>query len=240
VLENAEFIAWANENVVVVIGHKGSVHAPEKKDPKAPPAPEPAPEAETAGAPGECRLYPGLTCAEHEKIMEDATGSGTPKVEVKGYPTSYMVAPDGTFAKHTSDRQPKPCMDALVDYQKRFRLKITAKKFASHLAALADGDKAVAEGRWKDALAAYAKVDGEGKRLSSLQMELPAKVEALNAAVAAAFAKAKDGDAAPAPKRAAVAALRSAVAAKLSTGPLPVVAELDAWLAANPAPPPAK
>jgi hypothetical protein len=249
VLENADFIAWANENVVLVVGHKGSQHKPpaakDSKDPKtgkgakddpAPPPEEPAPN----GAADGCSLYPGLSCAEHEKIMEDATTGGTPKLEVKGYPTSYMVAPDGTFVKHTSDREPKACMNALIDYQKKFKIKIPGKKYAGYIATVADGDAAVAAGKWKDALTAYGKIDAEGKKLASLQTELKGKVDALNAKVVEAFGRLKDGDGDAVAKNKSIKSLRADVSAKLSTGALPVLADIDEWLKANPAPVPAK
>src|SRR6058998_1710550 len=126
-----------------------------------------------------------------------------------------MIGPDGTVEKDTSDREPKACMNGLIDFQKKFRLKIPGKKFLTFVAAIADGDKAAEAGKWKDALAAYAKVDAEGKKLSSLQPEVKAKVDALNAKVADAFAKARDGDGDLAAKGKAVKALRAEVSARL-------------------------
>lgn len=241
-LENPDFIAWAAENAVLVVGHEGSSHKADKardssagKDDKdgtdAPPAGEP----ESAVTDG-CSLYPGLTCAEHEKIHEDAKTTGVPKLEFQGWPTSFMIGPDGTLEKHPTDRAPKTCMDALIAYQKKFKVKIAGKKYLAYVATVSDGDKAVEAGKWKDALAAYAKIDAEGKKLSALRSELPARIEALNAKVAAAFAATTDGDGDATAKHKAIQALRAGVAAKLSSGALPVVADLDAWLKANPAP----
>ena len=273
-LEDPEFIAWANENIVVVVGHQGNTHSAYKakkdaggkapaddgaEDPKAgdpktgdakpedpkpePDAPKPqdAPPADEKQAEGGerdaggCFIYPGIDCAEHEKIHEDAK-TGTPSVEFQGWPTSFMVGPDGTVERHRDDRKPQACMDVLADFQKKFKFKVTPKKWKGYLDAITAGDKAVAEGRWKAALSSYLSIDKEGKKLSSLQLELPPKVEALNAKVAAAFAVLRDDSCDLAAKVKAVKALRSDVSARLSTGPLPVVADLDAWLKANPAP----
>jgi hypothetical protein len=248
VLENADFIAWANENVVMLVGHKGSQHKPpaakDSKDPKtgkdAKEDPAPPAEPATSGGAAGCSLYPGLACADHEKIMEEATTTGTPKLEVKGYPTSFMIAPDGTFVQHKSDREPKACMNALIDYQKKFKFKIASKKFAGYIATIGDGDAAVEAGKWKDALAAYGKIDAEGKKLSSLQAELKAKIDGLNGKVVEAFGKLKDGEGDAAAKNKSIKALRADVSAKLSSGALPVLADIDEWLKANPAPAPAK
>ncbi len=265
-LESPEFIAWANENIVVVVGHQGRSHSayakkdvgdekPTEDDEAGDGKPEgakgddekpadPAPdEAKPQDAPpsaverdaGGCSIYPGLTCAEHEKIHEDAK-TGTPSVDFQGWPTSFMVGPDGTVERHKDDRQPKACIDVLADFQKGFKVKVSPKKWKGYLDAIAAGDKAVAEGRWKVALASYLSIDKEGKKLSSLQLELPPKVEALNARVTEAFAALRDGSTDLAATVKSVKALRSEVSAKLSTGPLPVLADLDAWLKANPAP----
>ena len=263
-LENSEFIAWANENVVMVVGHQGTGHGayaakkggeeakpadPKPEDPKADdPKPEGdasseggTPEAKPAGE-KECTIYPGITCAEHEKIHEDAK-TGSPSVEFQGWPSSFMVGPDGTVEKHTRDRVTKDCIDDLLDFQKKFKVKISWKKWNAHLDALAAGEKAAEEGRFKAAFAAYASIEKEGKKLSSLQLALPAKVEALNARVTDAFAKTRDASDDPAEKVKAIRALRGEVSAKLLKACLPVLAEIDAWLKANPAPaavPPAK
>src|SRR5438552_3209853 len=105
VLENADFMAWANENVVLVVGHDGSKHKSAKsektgdKDGK-----DDAKDGGDAGKEGadsslgekpaggaaSCSLYPGLTCEEHEKLVEDAK-SGTPALSFSGWPTSFMI-----------------------------------------------------------------------------------------------------------------------------------------------------
>ena len=77
--------------------------------------------------------------------------------------------------------------------------------------------------------------------MKGLGATLTPKVTALNDAIAAAFAKLKDDaskDAAA--KNAAVKALRADVGTRFAAGPLPVVADLDAWLKDNPAPAPPK
>jgi hypothetical protein len=259
VFENADFVAWANENVVFLVGHTGRNHkvTPKKDDgkdkdgkngdetpkdgaPKDGEKPEPKGDpAAGAAKPGECTLYPGITCDEHEKIFADAKeGTGGPKLEVKGFPTSYMVAPDGTFELHTKDRSVKELEDGVADWTKKKALKPN-KKFLTYLAALDEGDEDVEAGKWKAAIAAYLKVDAVGKKMKGLGASLAPKVTALNDAVVKAFAKVRDDESKDlAAKNAEVKALRADVSARFAAGPLPVVADLDAWLKANPPPPP--
>ncbi len=233
--ENADFISWANENVVFVVGHKGKSHkdagggGDKDKDAdgkKSKPAKE-----------GDCPLYPGITCEEHEKIMEDATGGkGGPQLSVKGYPTSYMIAPDGTFEQHRKDRAVKDLEDGVADFAKKSKVK-PSKKYQVYLDALDAGDKAAQGGKWKDALAQYLKVDAAPKKMTSLASRLATHVDELNAKVVEAFGKVKDDASLDlVAKIKAVKALRSDVGAKLASGPLAVVAELDAWIKDNPAP----
>jgi hypothetical protein len=235
VFENSEFLQWAAENVVFLVGYEGKNHkfswgdgGKGDKD-EAPKAPK---------KDGDCGLYPGITCDEHEQITKDAkAGTGGPKLEFKGWPSSFMVAPDGTVEKHTKDRSVKDLIAGVDDFAKKSKVK-PSKKYQGYLTALEEGDKAVGDGKWKAAIAAYLKVDAVAKKMPSLAARLPARVDALNAKVAEAFAKARDDEATDlAAKVKAIKALRAEVGAKLASGPLPVVAEIDDWLKANPAPP---
>ena len=239
-LDNEDFIKWANENVVVVVGHRGGAGGKEQHKPAE------EKDAKTGDTKSVCPLYPGLTCAEHEKIRDDAgTGGkdGLAKIDVpSGHPNSWMVGPDGTVEKVEKQSPSKEVMEALIAYQKTYAEKpVLAKKYAEYLKAFADGDKALEEGKFKAALAALLKVDKDAKKLTAgLVEKVKAKEEALNGKVAERFASLKDGDGDAAAKLKAVKALRSEVAAKLSTGALAVTAEIDAWVkeaAAAAAPP---
>jgi len=232
VFENAEFIQWAAENVVFLVGYKGHDH--KRAEPPAGDAKEkPAPKE------GECSLYPGLTCDEHEKIMADAMeGKGGPKLAVTGYPTSYVIAPDGTFERHSKDRVVRDLIDGVADFAKKAKVK-PSKKYQGVLNLLKDGDKAAGAGKWRDALACYVMVDAVAKKLPSVGAQLPERVATLNEKVVEAFARLRDDEATDlGAKVKAIRSLRAQVGAKLSSGPLPVVAELDAWLKANPPPAP--
>ena len=233
-----EFAQWANENVVFLVGYQGKSH-------KVDPAPANGAETKVAKA-GECALYPGLTCDEHEKILTDATeGKGGPKLEVKGFPTSYMITPDGkTFEQHKADRAVKALEDGVADFAKKAKLK-PSSKYQTYLTALTTGDKAVADGKWKPAITAYMTVDAVAKKMASLGARLGPKIDALNDAVVDAFGKLKDAAATDlVAKNKSIKALRADVGAKFTTsGNLAVVADIDAWLKANPPPaptPPAK
>ena len=54
--EHAEFVTWANQNVVMLVGHPKGSH---KSVDVAKPA---------KGEPNKtCSVYPGITCEEHER-----------------------------------------------------------------------------------------------------------------------------------------------------------------------------
>src|SRR5438309_3875576 len=100
VLENADFTAWANENVVMVVGHEGSKHKSSAKSDKDAKdgkdggkgggsdekdggvkdgADSSSGDKPAGGGATPCSLYPGLTCEEHEKTVEDAK-TGPPEL----------------------------------------------------------------------------------------------------------------------------------------------------------------
>ncbi len=54
-LENKKFVAWANENLIVVVGHTQADHPTEITDDKG---------KKTPG----CPLYVGMTCEQHRAI----------------------------------------------------------------------------------------------------------------------------------------------------------------------------
>jgi hypothetical protein len=272
VLEDDDFVTWANENIVVLVGnsngsgkHKtgdepkddakkddkkgvampeeeGKGDPPKDEEPKDDPKPEEGEEPAGPAADVPCTYYPGIKCSEHVKAVQDVRKppEGCPEVpDWKGIPATFLIAPDGTVEECKEDRAPSSLQGAVEDLQKRLKLKpLPFKKYGTYVKAIEDGDAAVADGKWKAALAAYAKVDKDAKKLPGLAGRLVPKVEALNAKVVEAFAKAKEeGD--DAAKMKAVKALRAEVSARLSTGALPVVADLDAWIKEN-APQPAK
>lgn len=234
-LENKDFITWSAENCVVVCGHDGATGSNKQHDPVEETDPK------TKEKKSVCPLYPGLTCDEHKMIRADV---GHPKddfgkIEVpSGFPNSWMVGPDGKVEK----LEQKDCMaagalqDALIAFQKTYEAKpIGFKKWEGYKKLLAEGDKALADGKLKAALAPLAKVDAEAKKLSPGLIELvKAKVGAVNEKAVAQFTETKDGTLDVAAKTKAVRALRAdLVGVKFSTGNLPVVADIDAWLKEN-------
>lgn len=230
-LDNEEFIAWTNENIVAVVGHDGATGGKEDHKPVEETDPKTKEKREV------CPSYPGLTCAEHKALRHafanppDGWGKIPPS---DGVPNNWVVGPDGTVEKIENKDAfvVKTLIETLTAYQKKYEGKpVPLKKWDAYNKSFADADKAIEDAKWKAALAAYAKVDGDAKKLSKgLVEKLAAKVAGLNEKVAARFAEIKDGaDDAPV-KLKNVRALRAEVGQKLSTGALPVVAELDAWI----------
>lgn len=229
-LENEDFVTWANENVVTVVGHDGATgenkqHEPvEEKD------------AKTKEVRQVCPLYEGLTCEEHRNIRREASNPKDDfgKIEIpSGYPNSWMIGPDGVVERiEGKDQQTAGKLEELLtEFQKKYEGKpLAMKKYEAYRKAFAAGDEAIEAGKWRAALAAYAKVDADAKKLpAGMADRVKAKIDAANERIAAKFAEVRDGDLDDAAKLKAVKALRSEVGAKFSTGFLPVLAELDAW-----------
>ena len=239
-LDNKDFIEWGNENVVLVVGHDGATGSNEPHKP----IEEKAKDGTTKQI---CPLYPGLTCDEHKAVRADVAKGidGLGKIDVpSGFPNSWMVGPDGAVEKleNKDAGVAKSCQDALTAFQKKFDGKpLLLKKYDDYRKAFADGDKGVEDGKWKVALAAYLKVDADGKKLTKgLVDKVKAKVDAVNAKVVEAFGKVKDDAATDlAAKIKAVKALRADASAKFSTGNLAVLTDLDGWIKENPVPAPA-
>lgn len=239
-LENKDFIAWSGENCVVVCGHDGATGSNKPHDPVEETDPK------TKEKKSVCPLYTGLTCDEHKAIRREVGEGkeGLPKIEVpSGFPNSWMVGPDGKVEKLES----KDCMaagalqDALTAFQKTYEAKpLTFKKWDGYKKLLADSDKALEDGKLKAALGPIAKVDADAKKLTPGLLDLvKSKLAAVNEKAVAQMAEIKDGTLDDAAKLKAARALRGEVSAKFSTGSLPVLVELDAWLkelAAAPAP----
>jgi hypothetical protein len=238
VFESDDFIAWANENCVVAIGHSGAT--PGNEDHK----PVSVTDPKTKETKEVCPKYAGLTCAEHQAVRSGADNppEGWSKMpESKGVPNNAVFKPDGTVEKLDNKEAlvVKALIDALTARQpnKKDDKPIPFKKWDVYVKAFEDGDKAAADGKWKAALSALAKVDADAKKLSkALADKLAAKEKDLNDKVVAKLAEIKDGSGDDAAKLKDVKALRADVGAKLSTGNLPVVADIDAFIKEHGAP----
>jgi hypothetical protein len=231
VLENDDFIAWANENCVCAVGHDGAVGGKEDHKPAKEVDPKTKAEREI------CPSYAGLTCEEHRAIAHECRSvpEGQGRIgESQGVPNHWVVYPDGKVEgiENKDAALPKTLIEVLTADQKKIDGKpIPMKKWDVYRKAFDDGDKAAADGKWKASLAAYAKVDADAKKLSKGILEkLEAKAKDLSDKVAAKFAELKDGEGDDATKLKAVKALRAEVGAKLSSGPLACVADLDTWI----------
>lgn len=255
--EDAEFIAWANENVVLLVGHQKAGHKsidvakPAKGEPKS-----------------QCSLYPGISCDDHDTVFREAaiTAGGSdkdkekdkpvarakkgeakpalPRMEIKGFPSSYLLTPDGTYEKHEADRATASCRDKLIEYQKKFdEHPIPYSKYGDVKKGLEDADAALKAGKLKPGLDALVHVDRDlaGQFPKAMAEAWKARLEALDKKVALKFAEAKKAKD-PAVAKKAVQALREEMGTALTAGPLPSIADMDAFLgvpAPTPAPSPA-
>ena len=248
--ENAEFVTWANENVVMLVAHPKGSH---KTLDVAKPA---------KGEPNKtCSMYPGISCEEHEKVFAEATGRGgdskddkakpkpkpkkdedakapAPKLDVKGFPTTYVINPDGTFEVMKGDREPASCRSGLEEYQKKLEEHpLTLAKWTDIRKDLADGEKALKASTWKLAYAAFQKIDAAcaGTPPKALLETLKARFDTIDAKIAARAGEIAKGPGDEAAKLKLLKALRADYPAPLST-PLPSLVGLDASFADAAAP----
>ena len=224
-LENEDFVKWANENIVVVVGHNDTGHDATVEDAKG---------KKVAG----CPLYPGLQCKEHQDIMGQVINpaEGLPKIDMpNGVPNSWLIAPDGTVeAIPGADQQSADKVKELAEAMQKTAGKVmTWKNYEKINTGFDSGAKAVEAGDFKVAIGHYAALDKQAAKLPGVAKRLKERVAELNAKVVEAFEALKaEEDAAKRDKE--MKALRAKVAAKIGTATLPVLADIDAWLKANP------
>src|SRR5262245_54267703 len=170
VLDDAEFITWANENAIILVPHPNKNHGtidvakPGKGEAKK-----------------QCALYPGITCEEHIQAFADAAEKKAdekdakdkkpakkeekPKAkkgdapdlvrfDVTGFPSSFLIMPDGRFEKHGGDRQPASCKEGITAFQSKFdEHPIPFSRLADVRKAKDDLEKAMKASQWKQAYA---------------------------------------------------------------------------------------
>jgi hypothetical protein len=227
-MDNADFVKWANENIVFLVAHSDPGHE----------------EVEEEDAKGEkhkvCSLYPGLTCAQHQEADRDAQNpaEGMPKIpRQNGVPNSWFVSPSGEVKQvEGADQQSAGKTQEIGEvWQKEIGDHVAWKKWEKYQEAFAEGDAALEQADWKKALASYAVVEKVGKKgTEALTKQTAAKLETLNERVAAAFAELRDGEADAKAKQKSVRDLLGKVSLRLTSGYLPVRDEIDAWLKAQP------
>lgn len=222
-LENKKFVAWANENIVVVVGHTEKEHPAESEDDKG---------KKTPG----CPLYKGLTCEQHQALPSECRSApeGMPKLESTNLmPNSWVVTPDGTVAQVESAVQQVPgkIEELVAGLQKEAGKHLTWKKYAKYLASFEETDSALTEGKLKDALKALAKVEKDTKKLpDGMKAEVDARVEALEKAATEKFEEIQGGSDDLAARIKAANKLKTEVGKRLKRGYLPIVDKLKDWI----------
>lgn len=222
-LENKKFIAWANENIIVVVGHTQTDHPTEIEDDKG---------KKTPG----CPLYKGLTCEEHRALPGECRSppEGMPKLESTNLmPNSWVVTPDGTVTQVESAVQQVPgkIEELITDLQKEAGKHLTWKKYTKYRETFEATDAALAEGKLKDALKALAKAEKDTKKLpEGMKAEVDQRVEALQKAATEKFEALQAGSEDLTVKIKAANKLKTEVGKRLKRGYLPVVATLKDWI----------
>lgn len=228
-LENEKFVEWANENVIVVVGHTETEHPTEVEDEKG------------KKSPG-CPMYLGLTCEQHRAITGECLnpGEGLPKIEVgNGMPNSWLVGPDGVVeAIAPVEQQVSGKIQELIEaIQKKAGKVVPFKKYETVLKGFDDGDKAIEAGDLKAALVAYGKVAKEAAKMGeTVNQRLDKKLDLVNVKAEEAYLVVKESDKDATAKWKAMTELRAKVAAKVGTKSLPVLAEIDQWIKDNKVP----
>ncbi|MDJ0523610.1 MAG: hypothetical protein QNJ90_16185 [Planctomycetota bacterium] len=222
-LENKKFVAWANENIVVVVGHTETGHPTEIEDDKG---------KKTPG----CPLYKGLTCEQHRALPGECRNpeDGLPKLESTNLmPNSWLVFPDGTVTQVESAVQQVPgkIEDLVAEKQKEIGKHLTWKKYTKYSETFATFDEALGADKLKDALKALKKVEKDTKKLpEGMVAEVDKRVDGLNKAAQEKLASIQDGEDEVAAKIKAANKLKNEVAARLKRGYLPVVEEIKDWV----------
>ena len=221
-LENKKFMEWANENLIVVVGHTEKEHPAEVEDEKG---------EKTPG----CSLYPGLTCEQHQAITGQcmAGGEGLPKIDVANtMPNSWLVSPGGEVVKiEPADQQSAGKIEELAtEMQKAAGKHVPFKKYEKYLEDFDATDKAVEAGELKYAVKAIQKVEKDAKKFpEGMVAEVDKRIDAINAKAGEAFEAIKgDEDVAAGIK--AANKLKTDVGARFKRGYLPVVEEIKIWL----------
>ena len=221
-LENKKFVDWANENILVVVGHSEENHPTEYEDDKG------------KKQPG-CPLYHGMTCEEHRAIAREcmSPAEGIPPVKNTGrMPNTWLVSPSGEVtAFEPADQQSAGKIEEIITTaQKEAGKHLTWKKYSKYRESFDAIDAALGEDKLKDALKALKKVEKDTKKLpDGMKAEVDKRVEALNAKAVEAFDALKEGDDVAAALKAANK-LKNDVGARLKRGYLPVVEDIKAWL----------
>ena len=221
-LENKKFVAWANENLVVVIGHTQEDHPTEYED------------AKGKMQPG-CPLYKGMSCEEHRAIPRECMSppEGFPAVKSTNMmPNSWLVSPSGEVTQIASaDQQSAGKIEEIVmESQKEAGKHLTWKKYSKHLESFEASDAALRDGKLKDAIKALMKVEKVAKKLpEGMQAEVGARVDGINAKAVEAFEEIKAGEDTAAALKAANK-LKNEVGARFKRGYLPVVDEIKTWI----------
>lgn len=226
-MENEDFVKWANENVIFVVGHRDDGHSPVEEDDG------------NGGKHKVCPLYPGLTCEQHQKAMQELIDApeGLPKVKApEGVPASWWVLPTGEMKEISSvDAQSAGKNEELGDeILKALGDHLPWKKYEKYSEAFHDGDEALEKGDFKAALKHYAEVDKVRKKSpEALVAQVDERLKNLNDKATAAWTEIKDGSAELKDKVKSANDLKAKLSQTLASGYLPLRAEIDAWLKAN-------
>ncbi len=221
VLASPEFVAWMNENIVLIISHSDTGHPEGIEDDKGDLQPG-------------CPVYPGLTCEQHRAIEEEIRGAADPLPKIdfgNGRPVAFLVAPGGEVTRMDSATQQTPdkIQELVESLQKTAGKHIPWKKFQEYQEDFSACEAAAAAGKFKDAIKSVQRVEKEaGKLPEAFQAEVAARMQALNASIQEALQQITTSEADPAAKLKQLNELRLQASLRLSKGYLPVVEAINA------------
>ncbi len=225
-LQDGGFVEWANENMIVAIAHETEEHPSQIED-------------ENGEKVEGCPKYPGLLCEDHRGIANEiaalTSASGLPQIKKPvSTPTSWFVMPNGEVetVSNAYKTKPKKVIEMAQAGLKKLKLKhLPMKKYKAYVASLDAGDAAIETMDWKAALAAYADVEKDTKKLPDGMKEIvKERLDDLNEAIVEAFEELKEGEGDAEAKIKAAGQLKSAVGKRLKRGYLPVVDDIKKWI----------
>jgi hypothetical protein len=142
---NQVFVDFITENAVAVIGHGQAHNEVDKVNPR------------TRKTEKVCPRYPTIPCSVHQKSANEARASK--EFNFKGVPASFVCDSSGKMVEKVGGMSPQKFIDSMTGViRSSGKRPITGSMIAKMQKDLVKGDKSLAKGKFKKALAAYTKV----------------------------------------------------------------------------------
>jgi tetratricopeptide (TPR) repeat protein len=173
---NPMFVNHINESAVAVVGHSEGHTEESRRNPM------------TGADEKVCPHYDTIPCEVHQKVYQDTRSS----FDFRGVPACFIALPSGEKFAEVNGQAPQAFIDKLNEAQQKIGQRpILGSQIARWMAGLYDGDRKAAQGKYKDAAAAYKKVADDEKIPQFVRARATERGTALAAKITAAIDEAK-------------------------------------------------